>query len=157
MMRYNRIVFVGTDNTSLSPLAENMMKKIIRDPGIKIESRGIVVLFPEPINQKILLVAEMNGLEIEEFYSCQLVSEDFSEDSLILVMNGPQKQKLYEEYKDAVNVYTIREFVGEIGDIKAPYGGDLTDYTETYKLLERLVAKIRDKLMGEEIYDSNRK
>ncbi len=65
-------------------------------------------------------------------------------------MNKQQKQKIYEEFKDALNVYTLKEFVGEEGDLKTPYGGDLADYGETYKSLERLILKVKDKILGVE-------
>ncbi|SHI62863.1 arsenate reductase/protein-tyrosine-phosphatase family protein [Parasporobacterium paucivorans] len=150
MVRFKRIIFVGTDNTSLTPLAAAILKNEPDMQDMKIESRGIIVLFPEPVNQKVLTIAEMKGLNLRGYQSKLLMPEDFSEETLVLVMDGLQKLKLYEEYKDAANVYTIREFVGEIGDMKTPYGGDLAEYSESYRVLERLVLKVKDKLKGEE-------
>lgn len=150
MLNYSKIIFVSTENTCLSPLAEAIMKKEIDDSITNIESRGLVVLFPEPANQKAASVAESKGLSLEEHKSQGLSEEDFGSDVLILVMSKQNKQKIYEEFKDAVNVYTIKEFVGEIGDIKTPYGGGIKEYTDSYENIERLVKKVAEKLTGEE-------
>jgi protein-tyrosine-phosphatase len=150
MLNYNKIIFVSTDNTCLSPLAVAIMEREMNNKNLIIESRGIVVLFPEPVNQKAIAIAKSKGLCIDEHKSKQLESSDFGEDILVLVMNKQQKQKIYEEFKDALNVYTLKEFVGEVGDLKTPYGGDLADYGEIYKALERLVIKVKDKILGVE-------
>lgn len=149
MLSYNKTIFVCTDNTCLSPLAASIMERELKDT-IRIESRGIVVLFPEPLNQKAIAIARSKDLFIEEYKSKQLESKDFGDDVLVLVMSKHEKQTIYEEFKDALNVYTLKEFVGEVGDLKTPYGGDLVDYAESYKALERLIIKVKDKILGVE-------
>lgn len=156
MLSYNRIIFVSTDNTCLSPLAAAIMQREINDDKLEIESRGMVVLFPEPVNQKAIAIARSKGLYIEDYKSKPLQPTDFGEDVLILVMSKQHKQNIYDEFKDALNVYTLREFVGELGDVKTPYGGDLMDYGESFKGLERLVIKVKDKIYGVDEDDSNR-
>lgn len=150
MLNYNKIIFVSTENTCLSPLAEALMKKEIENTDMLVESRGLVVLFSEPANQKAASVAGSRGLNLEEHKSQELLEEDFGSDVLILVMSKQNKQKIYEEFKDAVNVYTIKEFVGEIGDLKTPYGGGIKEYTDSHENMERLIRKVAEKLAGEE-------
>lgn len=150
MLNYKKIIFVSTENTCLSPLAEALMKKEIKNFSIEIESRGLVVLFSEPPNQKCAVVAGEKGISLENHKSQPLVEEDFGGDILILVMSKQNKQKIYEEFKDAINVYTIKEFVGELGDLKTPYGGGIKEYTDSHEIMERLIKKVAEKLAGEE-------
>ena len=52
MKKYSRIVFVSMNNTSKGPMAELLMKHITAHKDIEIISRGLIVLFPEPVNPK---------------------------------------------------------------------------------------------------------
>ena len=61
-------------------------------------------------------------------------------------MTASQKKKIMLLYPDLTDVYTIKEFAGEIGDVVDPYGGTLMDYEECYIELRRLVKKTVYKL-----------
>ena len=150
MKRYNKLIFVCTGNTCRSPLAALIMEKLISPQMIEIESRGLVVLFPEPANAKAVAIARSKGLYLNNHTTKQLCGEDFGDDILVLVMTDQQKKKVYEDYDGATNVYTLKEFVGESGDVDDPYGGTLADYGECYEALERLINKVADKLFKEE-------
>ena len=47
MKRYDKLLFVDTQNTCVSPIAEAIMQDRFKLEDILIESRGLVVLFPE--------------------------------------------------------------------------------------------------------------
>ena len=47
-----KLIFVCTENTYQSPIAETIFKNINRDLDLLVCSRGLVVLFPEPVNPK---------------------------------------------------------------------------------------------------------
>ena len=66
-------------------------------------------------------------------------------------MTEKQKLSVIESFNYEDNVYTIKEFVGENGDVLDPYGGTLIDYEECYVELARLVKKTVYKLNEEEI------
>ena len=59
-----------------------------------IECRGLVVLFPEPLNQKAEAVMISNGINWENFTSTQLEDEDFTDDTLVLTMEHSQLEKI---------------------------------------------------------------
>ena len=61
-------------------------------------------------------------------------------------MTDIMKKQIYDTYTEAVNVYTIKEFVGEVGDLEVPYGGELTDYGSTYEEMRRIIEKIVEKI-----------
>lgn len=150
-MRYKRIIFVSNSDTCRGELAAAVMreigKDIVREHQMTIESKGVVVLFPEPMNPKAVAIAKSKQLDLQEHVSSKLQEEDFGLDTLVLTMTEAIKKKIYEDYKEAVNVFNFKEFVGEDGDVEAFYGGELQDYAELFYNIERLVNKVIDKLL----------
>ncbi len=127
------------DNLCRSPMAEAILKKIIRNNELKISSRGLVVLFPEPYNLRVRSILLNHEIVMENGVSKQLREEDFDLETLILVMDRDEKIKIQEEYECAQNVYTIMEFAGGSGDIMDPYGGDLQLYDLFYEALSHWI------------------
>ena len=50
MNRFNKVIFICMGNTCRSPMAATIMTKLM--PDIRVESRGMVVLFPEAIQSQ---------------------------------------------------------------------------------------------------------
>ncbi len=142
-MKYNKIIFVSTDDTCRGPWAAGIMKKI---SGIDAESRGIISLFQEPANPRAVAVAKDNDVDIADYMSRQLGFNDFSADTLILVMSESMKKKIYEDFVEAENVYTIKEIGGETGDVDEVYGCELSEYGMNFEKMEIVVKKVVEKL-----------
>ena len=106
-----------------------MAVAILEDIGLKrpaeILARGLVVLFPEPLNQKAEAVMISNGLPTEGYMSSPLTAEDLEGDALVLTMEDKQRQKVLELFENAnpKNVQVLTEFVGDELEIVNPYGG----------------------------------
>lgn len=149
MARYGKLIFVCTGNTCRSPMAEAIFKSMEQVSEIKVISRGLVVLFSEPINPKALIVLNKHDLKTTSRVSKGLKPADIDGETLILTMTEKQKIKVLSEYPGAAGVYTIKEFAGESGDVIDPYGGTLIDYEECYSELARLVKKTVIKLNEE--------
>ncbi|NLK74367.1 MAG: low molecular weight protein arginine phosphatase [Clostridiales bacterium] len=141
MNKYDSIIFVCTGNTCRSPMAEAMYKNYETESDIKVISRGLVVLFSEPINPKAETVLTKHGLKPVNHVSKGLRKSDIQENSLILTMTESHKKRIQELFPNTKEVYTIKEFVGEMGDVVDPYGGTLVEYEECYVELARLVKK----------------
>jgi len=150
MIKYEKIIFVCTGNTCRSPMAETIYKSLETNSDIKVMSRGLVVLFSEPSNPKADTVLKSHNLQLEGHISKPLKSVDIDENTLILTMTEKQKISIIENFQFEDNVYTLKEFVGESGDVTDPYGGTLIDYEECYVELARLVKKTVYKLNEEE-------
>ncbi|MBQ4069376.1 MAG: protein tyrosine phosphatase [Lachnospiraceae bacterium] len=150
MIKYNTIIFVSNSDTCRGQFAVAVMKAIgenfLKAKDIKVKSRGVVVLFPEPMNPKAVAIATSKNLHIEDHMSRKIEESDFGMDVLILTMSESIKKKLYDDYKEAVNVFNIKEFVGEDGDLDTAYGGELSEYGELFRDIERLINKVLDKL-----------
>jgi protein-tyrosine phosphatase len=122
-------------------MAEVIFRNLDKESNVKVVSRGVVVLFGEPINQKAEVVLKKHDLENSNHISRGLKEADIDESTLILTMTNAQKRKIMDTYPNVKNVYTIKEYAGENGDVIDPYGGSLVDYEECYIELARLVKK----------------
>ncbi len=160
MNTYSRILFVCTGNTCRGPMAATIMQQFVQDLGILTDSRGMVVLFPEPYNPKAVAVCAGHGMIMPSNSAAQLENTDFDNNTLVLVMNHSMKQKIYKSYDRAINVYTLGEFSGESDtEIADPYGKGIDGYNQCFEQLYVLVKKAAEvirKNMEEEKDDSNR-
>ena len=143
---YNKVIFVCMENICQSPMAAMLLKNMKRDEWIVAESRGLVVLFPEPYSVKAGMIMQNHGYFMENNTAKQLEEEDFSETTLILTMTKDEKQKIINEYTSPQNVYTIMEFVGSSGDIMDPYGGDNELYEMFYASILTWVDRVENKI-----------
>ena len=139
-------------------MAEGILNECALKFPATIESRGLVVLFPEPLNQKAEAVMISNGINMEGFTATQLTEEDFDEDTLVLAMEHTQKEKILDKYTNAnpEHVHVLTELVGDELEILDPYGGSLQSYGLCYETLRKsirnLVALLND---SEANYDKN--
>lgn len=139
---YDTIVFVCTGNTCRSPMAEAILKNMKGAEKYNVVSRGLVVLFPEPSNQKAEMVVKDHGLSFDDHISTQLQKEDMGERVLVLCMSFAQKVKIAEEFGLHKNLYTIKEYAGEDGDVMDPYGGTVLEYEQCFDELSELMKKV---------------
>ena len=76
----------------------------------------------------------------------QLEESDFGQDVLVLVLDETKKQGIYDDFVEAVNVYTLKEYINEQGSITNPDGGELADYAKLYETLDEVIIKLANKL-----------
>jgi protein-tyrosine-phosphatase len=136
---YDRIIFVDSDDTARSVMAAALMKKqdLLSEP--QIFSRGLVVLFPAPVNQKVVAIMASHDLDVTDHQAAQLSPEDVTARTLILVMEESQRNKVSELLSGSAELYTISEFTGFSGDIEPLFGAELSEYGKCYELLNELV------------------
>ena len=130
-------------------MAEAIMMHRFLLEDILIESRGLVVLFPEPVNMRVEETLHTLDLTLENHASRQLNEEDFDERTLILTMTLQQKEKILDQYPDAVNVYSFREYVGADEEVMDPYGGSSDDYRNCFEQLWFMTNRLADILKQE--------
>lgn len=149
---YKRIIFVADSGTCREPMAVAILNDIGLKRPVEILARGLVVLFPEPLNQKAEAVMISNGLPTEGYMSSQLTAEDLEGETLALTMEERQRKKLLEMFENAdeKHVRVLTEFVGDELEIVNPYGGTLQMYGICYETLLTSVRKLANILNKEE-------
>ena len=144
MKRYRKIIFVCDSGTARAPMAEAIMKEYMIKYPVEIESRGLVVLFPEPLNQKTEAVLISNGINVQNQMSRQLTAEDLQQGHLVIAMEAAQKQKILEEYEESLegDVEVLTDLTGDELEILNPYGGTLQSYVLCYETLNKTIKKL---------------
>lgn len=152
MKRYDRLIFVSNSDTAVGPMAEAILSSKYLLEELAITSKGMVVLFPEPINPKAEAVLVSNGLTMKEHMSDPLVQADFDERTLILVFSSAMRQKVLAEFEAAPErVAVLHEYVGEAVGVSNPYGKDLAEYGQCFAQLEALISRLVVQLNEEEL------
>lgn len=143
-MEYSKIIFVAKTGTCRAAMAEGIMKDFKLKHPVEIVSRGLVVQFPEPMNQKAEAVLIGNGIVMDGFVSVQLTEEDLTENTLVLAMEAAQRDRIIEQYDNSIQVdlYVLTEFVGDELEILDPYGGELPVYGLCYETLRKSIKKL---------------
>ena len=144
MKKYSKIIFVCDSGTARAMMAEAIMKEYTLEVPMEIESRGLVVLFPEPVNQKVEAVLISNGIDPQGQMSRQLEPEDLKPENLIIVMEEVQRQKICSDYAGIsdVDIEVLTQLVGDELEIIDPYGGTLQAYGLCYETLNKTIKKL---------------
>lgn len=151
MKSYDRLIFVSNSDTCRGPMAKGILKGKYLLGDLDVDSRGLVVLFPEPVNPKAEAVMESHNQSLKGHAATALKESDFDERTLILTMDSDNLRKVFENYENAKNVFLLASSVNSTEEIINPYGGSLEDYGACYDLLERLISKLVVLLNEEEL------
>ena len=151
MKKYDRLIFVSNSDTCRGPMAEAILKSKFLLSELEVESRGLVVLFPEPVNQKAEAILASHGLTMKDHTAKMLEQEDFDERTLILVMEDALKQRIFQEHENVQNTWQLSEYIKEETDVTEPVGGSLADYGACYELLDSMISSLVVVLNEEEL------
>ena len=61
-------------------------------------------------------------------------------------MTEKGKQKIYDKFVKAVNVYSVKEFIGTAGDVDIPYGKSIDEYEDNFVFIETLINEVIKKI-----------
>lgn len=162
MSYYKNIIIVGTNNTSRSFMAEAVLQQLFREKGmeeVEVISRGLVVLFPEPVHPMAAKVVAEAGYVIRDFSASKLSGEEVEEADLLITITPEEKERLLTEFADELGeekkVVTLSELAGEKGGVPNPYGKEKEDYAcclvTIRRMLESSFANICGKESGENV------
>lgn len=149
---WDKVIFVCKSGTCRAPMAAALLRECSMKREIEILARGLVVLFPEPLNQKVDAILISNGINMEGYMSEQLVAEDVDEHTLVLVMEEkllPQAAAILGEDKMS-QVHVLTALVGEELEIMDPYGAPLPSYGLCFESLSKTVRKLANWLNEQE-------
>jgi protein-tyrosine-phosphatase len=156
MMPYQSVLFVCDANTCRSPMAEAMLKKMLagfegKTKDVKVRSAGIGSQARDnsalTFDARFLLKAD--GIDAEDLRSKDLKrhKELLEEADLVLTMSQEQKRRVHLlPEADGKGIFTLKEFVGEAGDIADPFGRGDAAYIqcmdEIRMCLEKLIPRL---------------
>lgn len=151
MSHYKNIIIVGTNNTSRSFMTEVVLHQLCMEndmEDVDVISRGLVVLFPEPVHPKAADVVREAGFSIRDFQASKLTKADAEKADLILTITPDERDKVIKEFgevlKENAEVATLSEFADEQVGIPDPYGKDKEDYEHCFIAIKRMVEKCFD-------------
>ncbi len=147
-----RIIYVAGSGTSRAPMAAAITESMLEDTSVEVIARGMVVQFPEPLNQKAEAVLIGNGFQLDGYQAQQISEEDITEDTIIFTMEEGQRQRLMEDLTNATedNVFVLSRYVGDELEILDPYGAPIQSYGLCFELIKKSVQKALNLLFGEE-------
>lgn len=153
MTQLDKIIFVGRYGNSREPMAKGIMQELLLKRPVEILARGMVVQFPEPMNQKAEAVLISNGIEVENFTSQQLTENDITENTIVFTMEEKQNSTLRDMFPmvNAEHIITLPYFVGEELDIVDPYGGSIQTYGLCFENLRKSIKKLVEMMNNEEV------
>ncbi len=141
------IIFVDNDDISLSVMAKEIALEKRTRQNLHVLSRGLNVLFSEPVNQKTQTVLENHNLDVENHVARRLKQTDFDERTAIVALSIAIKDKIMDRFENTEQLYTISEFFDERIVLLDPFGKDIEEYEECYKILDSVLSKARQLIL----------
>lgn len=142
MKEFERIIFVGRSGNCREVMAAEILKTkpLWRKP--EILARGLVVLFPEPLNQKVEAIMTGKGFQPGNYMSVQLEEEDITDSTLVLTFEQSGLMKVRSKFPDIPYLYVLTDLSGDELEILDPTGQDLITYGICYETLEKSISKL---------------
>ena len=152
--RRKKLLFVEGHGNARSAMAAALFERMYEGSDIDVFSRGIVVQFSEPLNQKTEAVMISNGITVEGFSSVQLDDAEIDQDTILFALEERQRQQLIARFPSANdgNTYLLSAYVGDELEIMDPYGGSLQTYAICFETLRTSIQKMCDRILEEKTY-----
>ena len=149
LQKYRRVLFISNSDSCRGPMAAEILRNQMLTKEYEVCSRGMVVLFPEPANQKAEAIMRSNKMTLEKHVASPLTEEDLKDDTLVLTFDEKRKWKIISDFENVKHVYTLSEYIDDEREVKSAHGQPLVVYGENFELLRELIKKLADKLNEE--------
>jgi protein-tyrosine-phosphatase len=151
------VLFVCTGNTCRSPMAEGILKKMLKDQGVSTvgaSSAGICSLENIPATPFAIQVARGKDVDISRHLSRQLTKKILDQSGLVLAMAQEHLDFIRQVDEESCNRAFLlrlfpRSYTGSNGkrdsgvlSIKDPVGGCLAEYEISFREIEKEIKRI---------------
>jgi protein-tyrosine-phosphatase len=148
------ILLVCTGNTCRSVMAQGILQELLRemaeDEPLHVLSAGVAASLGAEASEEAMLILEERGIDIGRHRSRPVSESLLAGADLVLAMTRSQSQMMKRIFPGhAEKIYSLKEYVGEEGDIEDPIGMPVAVYRKTSKKMERLLLKAAKKFLQE--------
>lgn len=145
-----RVLFVCQGNICRSAFAEHALRLRCGD-ALLIESCGLDVRESRPSPGRAVQAAHALGIDLSAHRSLPVDAAMIARADLVLAMEVHQLEALRAAYPaHAARFALLRDLAplphGLLAEIDDPYGGDLSDYSRCFRLIERSLAPLQPRI-----------
>lgn len=136
------ILFVCTGNTCRSPMAEGILKNMLKakDGKYEVNSAGIYTHTGATITPEAQKQLKKRGIDMGARKSVQVSAELIDEADLIFAMTGNQRRLLVEAFPySADKIHLLGDYTNRGGDVADPYGGSDAAYDKSASEIEEML------------------
>lgn len=147
-----KIILVGEDNLTRSIVAEAVLKKILQSKEvdyIEVISRGLVVLFSEPISPKASAVLHEHGCDAMTRRSTELTQEDVDGADLILTITRADHEHVKDHFTSGATCMFLGTFIDMDEELPAVEEDTKETYEACYQATKIAMEAVADRLLVE--------
>jgi protein-tyrosine-phosphatase len=144
-----KILFICTDNSCRSPMAESVLKKLIQDNHWSLEcsSAGLAAFHRVPATHDAVEACREKGIDLSTHQSQPLSKALVLDSDLILTMTGKHRESIVRKMPELESkVSLLSDFAGQgIEDVEDPVGQSFEQYQKVFAQIEGYLLKAKDK------------